>query len=194
MPESVDTIIVGAGQAGLSVSSYLATAGRDHLILERGEIAETWRSQRWESFTVNSPNWMNQLPGDDRPLDKPNDFWHRDELIESFTSHAKAKKLPVREGTTVTGVNPGSRRNSFTIQTESGPFIAKNVVIASGIMQTPRTPSISQELPSWIDQIHTAEYRNSSQLKSGGILFVGSAQSGVQIAEELIEEGKQVYL
>lgn len=91
MPESVDTIIVGAGQAGLSVSSYLATAGRDHLILERGEIAETWRSQRWESFTVNSPNWMNQLPGDDRPLDKPNDFWHRDELIESFTSHAKAK-------------------------------------------------------------------------------------------------------
>ena len=69
MPESVDTIIVGAGQAGLSVSSYLATAGRDHLILERGEIAETWRSQRWESFTVNSPNWMNQLPGDDRPLD-----------------------------------------------------------------------------------------------------------------------------
>ena len=194
MPESVDTIIVGAGQAGLSVSSYLATAGRDHLILERGEIAETWRSQRWESFTVNSPNWMNQLPGDDRPLDKPNDFWHRDELIESFTSHAKAKKLPVREFTTVTGGNPGSRRNSFTIQTESGPFIAKNVVIASGIMQTPRTPSISQELPSWIDQIHTAEYRNSSQLKSGGILIVGSAQSGVQIAEELIEEGKQVYL
>ena len=102
MPESVDTIIVGAGQAGLSVSSYLANSGRDHLILERGEIAETWRSQRWESFTVNSPNWMNQLPGDDRPLAKPNDFWHRDELIESFTSHAKAKKLPVRSGTTVT--------------------------------------------------------------------------------------------
>ena len=194
MPESVDTIIVGAGQAGLSVSSYLAKAGRDHLILERGEIAETWRSQRWESFTVNSPNWMNQLPGDDSPLDKPNDFWHLDELIESFTSHAKAKKLPVRSGTAVTGVNPGSRRNAFDIQTESGSFNAKNVVVASGIMQTPRTPAISGELPSWVDQIHTAGYRNSSQLKPGGILIVGSAQSGVQIAEELIEEGKQVYL
>ena len=194
MPESVDTIIVGAGQAGLSVSSYLAKAGRDHLILERGEIAETWRSQRWESFTVNSPNWMNQLPGDDSLLAKPNDFWHLDELIESFTSHAKAKKLPVRSGTTVTGVNPDSRRNTFDIQTESGSFNAKNVVVASGIMQTPRTPAISEELPSWVDQIHTAGYRNSSQLKPGGILIVGSAQSGVQIAEELIEEGKQVYL
>ena len=194
MPESVDTIIVGAGQAGLSVSSYLAKAGRDHLILERGEIAETWRSQRWESFTVNSPNWMNQLPGDDSPLAKPNDFWHLDELIESFTSHAKAKKLPVRSGTAVTGVNPGSRRNAFDIQTESGSFNAKNVVVASGIMQTPRTPAISEELPYWVDQIHTAGYRNSSQLKPGGILIVGSAQSGVQIAEELIEEGKQVYL
>lgn len=194
MPESVDTIIVGAGQAGLSVSSYLAKAGLDHLILERGEIAETWRSQRWESFAVNSPNWMNQLPGDDRPLAKPNDFWHRDELIESFTSHAKAKKLPVRSGTTVTGVNPGSRRNTFEIQTESGLFKAKNVVVASGIMQTPRTPAISEELPSWVDQIHTAGYRNSSQLIPGGILIVGSAQSGVQIAEELVEEGKQVYL
>ena len=98
MPESVDTIIVGAGQAGLSVSSYLAKAGRDHLILERGEIAETWRSQRWESFTVNSPNWMNQLPGDDSPLDKPNDFWHLDELIESFTQwydgHRCQPRLP----------------------------------------------------------------------------------------------------
>ena len=194
MPESVDTIIVGAGQAGLSVSSYLAKAGRDHLILERGEIAETWRSQRWESFTVNSPNWMNQLPGDDSPLAKPNDFWHLDELIESFTSHAKAKKLPVRSGTTVTGVNPDSRRNTFDIQTESGSFNAQNVVVASGIMQTPRTPAISEELPSRVDQIHTAGYRNSSQLKPGGILIVGSAQSGVQIAEVLFEEGKLVYL
>ena len=194
MPESVDTIIVGAGQAGLSVSSYLAKAGRDHLILERGEIAETWRSQRWDSFTVNSPNWMNQLPGDDRTLAKPDDFWHRDELIESFTSHAKAKKLPVRIGTTVTGVTAGSRRNTFEVQTGSGSFNTKNVVVASGIMQTPRTPAISEELPSWIDQIHTAGYRNSNQLKPGGILIVGSAQSGVQIAEELIEEGKQVYL
>jgi putative flavoprotein involved in K+ transport len=194
MPESVNTIIVGAGQAGLSVSTYLTKAGREHLVLERGEIAETWRSQRWESFTVNSPNWMNQLPGDESYLAKPNDFWHLDELIESFTSHAKAKKLPVRSGTAVTSVSPGSRRNTFDIQTERGLFNAKNVVVASGIMQTPRTPAISEELPSWINQIHTAEYRNSSQLKPGGILIVGSAQSGVQIAEELIEEGKQVYL
>ena len=128
MPESVDTIIVGAGQAGLSVSSHMAKAGRDHLILERGEIAETWRSQRWDSFTVNSPNWMNQLPGDDRTLAKPDDFWHRDELIESFTSHAKAKHLPVRIGTTVTGVIAGSRRNTFEVQTGSGSFNTKNAV------------------------------------------------------------------
>ncbi|MAF39318.1 MAG: hypothetical protein CL696_10690 [Chloroflexi bacterium] len=106
MPETVDTIILGAEQAGLSVSCQLSQAGHDRLVMERGAIAETWRSQRRDSFTVNSRNSMNQLPGDKRSLSNPDGFWHRDELLEPFGSHAHNMQLPVRTGVTVTDVSP----------------------------------------------------------------------------------------
>ena len=107
MPESVETIIVGAGHGGLSVSCHLSNADHSHLVLERGEIGETWRSQRWDSFTVNSPNSLNQLPGDQSPLSDPDGFWHRDELLQNFESYASAKNLPVRTGVNVTGISTG---------------------------------------------------------------------------------------
>lgn len=194
MPNPVETIIIGAGQAGLSVSCQLSMAGHDHLVLERGKIGETWRAQRWDSFTVNSPNSMNQLPGDRSPLSDPYGFWTRDELIQSFESHATSMKLPVRTGVNVTSVSPGSNGSRFEVKTTEATYQTNNVVVASGTMQTPRTPAVGQELPSWIDQVHTADYRNPDQLKPGGVLIVGSAQSGVQIAEELIEAGRPVYL
>ncbi len=194
MPLTTNTIIVGAGQAGLSVSCRLSEAGRDHLVLERGSIAETWRTQRWDSFQVNSPNRINQLPGDQRPLSDPDGFWYRDELLQSFESHALAMKLPLRTGVNVTGIVPGPGGYGFEVQSEDGSYNAGNVVVASGTMQTPRTPPVSEELPSWLDQVHTADYRNPDHLKPGGVLIVGSGQSGVQIAEELIEAGRPVYL
>jgi putative flavoprotein involved in K+ transport len=194
MPETVETVIVGAGHAGLSVSCHLAKAGHGHLVLERGEIAETWRSQRWDSFTVNSPNSLNQLPGDESPLSEPDGFWHRDELLQSMESHASALNLPVRTGVDVTGISPGPGGKGFEVEAEGGSYHAANVVVASGAMQTAHTPEVSKELPSWLDQVHTADYRNPDQLKSGGVLIIGSAQSGVQIAEELIEAGRPVYL
>ncbi len=194
MPETAETIIVGAGHAGLSVSCHLAKAGHDHLVLERGEIAETWRSQRWDSFTVNSPNSLNQLPGDQTPLSEPDGFWHRDELLQSFESHASSMKLPVRTGVNVTSISAAPGGKGFEIESGAGSYNAVNVVVASGTMQTPQTPAVSKELPSWLDQLHTADYRNPDRLKPGGVLIVGSAQSGVQIAEELIEAGRPVYL
>ena len=194
MPETVETIIIGAGQAGLSVSCHLSKADHGHMVLERGEIAETWRSQRWDSFRLNSPNRMNQLPGDQRPLSDPDGFWHRDELLQSFESHALSMKLPVRTGVNVTGIDSGDGGNGFEIRSDGGSYNAMNVVVASDTMQTPRTPAVSKELPSWLDQMHTADYRNPDQLESGGVLIIGSAQSGVQIAEELIEAGRPVYL
>ncbi len=194
MAEAVETIIVGAGQAGLSVSCHLTEAGQGHIVLERGAILETWRSQHWDSFALNSPNRLNQLPGDKRPLAHPDGFWHRDELLQSFEGHASSMKLPVRTGVNVTGIGPGPGGNGFEIRSEAGIYNADNVVIASGAMQAPLTPGVDKELPSSLDQMHTADYRNPDQLKPGGVLVVGSAQSGVQIAEELIEAGRPVYL
>ena len=194
MPETAETIIVGAGHAGLSVSCHLAKAGHDHLVLERGGIAETWRIQRWDSFTVNSPNSLNQLPGDQTPLSEPDGFWHRDELLQSFESHASSMKLPVRTGVNVTSISAAPGGKGFEIKGGAGSYNAQDVVVASGTMQTPQTPAVSKELPSWLDRLHTADYRNPDRLKSGGVLIVGSAQSGVQIAEELIEAGRPVYL
>lgn len=194
MPQTVETIIVGAGHGGLSVSCHLSKAGHDYIVLERGAIAETWRSQRWDSFTLNSPNQLNQLPGDQRPLSNPDGFWHLDELLQSFESHASSMKLPVRTRVNVTGIGPGPRGSGIEIRSDAGSYIAASVVVASGTAQTPQTPAASKELPTWIDQVHTAGYRNPEQLKPGGVLIVGSAQSGVQIAEELIEAGRPVYL
>jgi len=194
MPETVETIIVGAGHAGLSVSCHLAKTGHGHLVLERGEIGETWRSQRWDSFTVNVPNSLNQLPGDESLLSDPDGFWHRDELLQSLESHASAIKLPVRTGVNVTGISSGPGGNGFEVKAEGGSYHAANVVVASGAMQAAHTPAVSEELPSWLDQMHTAAYRNPDQLKPGGVLIIGSAQSGVQIAEELIKAGRPVYL
>ena len=194
MPEIVETIIVGAGHGGLSVSCYLAKPGHGDLILERGEIGETWRSQRWDSFKVNSPNSLNQLPGDQSPLSEPDGFWHRDELLQNFESYASAMNLPVRTGVNVTGISTGPGGKGFEVKAEGGSYQAANVVVASGAMQTPHTPTVSKELPSWLDQMNTAAYRNPDQLKPGGVLIIGSAQSGVQIAEELIEVGRPVYL
>jgi len=137
MPEPVETIIVGAGHGGLSVSCYLAKAGPGHLVLERGEIGETWRSQRWDSFKVNSPNSLNQLPGDQSPLSEPDGFWHRDELLQNFESYASAMNLPVRTGVNVTGISTGPGGKEFEVKAEGGSYQAANVVVASGAMQTP---------------------------------------------------------
>jgi len=175
---------VGAGHGGLSVSCHLDKAGHAHLVLERGEIGETWRSQRWDSFKVNSPNSLNQLPCDQSPLSDPDGFWHRDELLQNFASYASAMNLAVRTGVNVTGISTGPGGKGFEVKAEGGSYQAANVVVASGALQTPHIPTGSKELPSWLDQMHTAAYRNPDQLKPGGVL----------IAEELIEAGRPVYL
>ena len=193
MSEQIETIIVGGGQAGLSVSYYLAQQGREHLVLEQaGQVAEAWRNQRWDSFTLNTPNSMICLPGAEYQGDDPDGFMPRDELVAYFEDYVLRYRLPIRLGVRVLAVEPG--HGGYLVQTTQGAFEARNVVIATGSFQQPKLPAFSARLPEEIKQLHSGDYRNPGQLPAGAVLVVGSAQSGCQIAEELYQSGRKVYL
>ena len=193
MIEKTETIIVGGGQAGLSVSYYLAQQGREHLVLEQaGQVAEAWRNQRWDSFTLNTPNSMICLPGAEYQGDDPEGFMPRDELVAYFEDYVLRYRLPIRLGVRVLAVEPG--HGGYLVQTTQGAFEARNVVIATGSFQQPKLPAFSARLPEEIKQLHSGDYRNPGQLPAGAVLVVGSAQSGCQIAEELYQSGRKVYL
>lgn len=193
-----DVAVVGAGSAGLGIGYHLQRAGMHFVILDRGEIAETWRSQRWDSFVVNTPNWMNGLPGSPYSGTDPEGFSTRDELVASFTQHAADHDLPIRAGTTVDRVGLGGS-DSFLVDTvdRSGAresLRARNVVVASGLMESPKVPPIAAQFPDSLEQIHAAAYRSAAALREGAVIVIGSGQSGCQIAEDLAAAGRQVYL
>jgi putative flavoprotein involved in K+ transport len=193
MTTHVNTIVVGGGQAGLAVSYYLTLRDCDHLVLEQAsEPANAWRNHRWDSFTLNTPNWQSQLPG--APiLGDPNGFMSRQEIVAYFEKYAA--RLPVRYGTRVKSVERDSRSGSYAVATASGEtFVARNVVIATGLYQRPNIPAFSSGFPEQVQQVHSDAYRNPHALPQGAVLVVGSAQSGAQIAEELYEAGRSVYL
>jgi len=192
MTERIETIIVGGGQAGLSISYYLSKLGRDHLILEREDrVAEVWRN-RWDSFTLITPNWMTRLPGAEYQGDDPNGFMVRDDLVTYFEEYVEDFELPIRYEVNVTSIEP--LEAGFLIRTDQEEFEAANVVMAVGLHQEARIPAFSEKFPTGIDQIHSSHYRNPEDLSSGGVLVVGSAQSGCQIAEELYQNGRKVFL
>jgi putative flavoprotein involved in K+ transport len=192
MTEQIGTIIIGAGQGGLATSYALMQQGRNHIILEQADqVAEAWRN-RWDSFTLITPNWMIRLPGAEYQGDDPDGFTTRDDVIAYFEEYVERFDLPVRYGIRVTSVEPTGA--GYLVSTDKGEFEAANVVIASGLYQQPRIPAFSTNLPSEIRQLHSSEYRNPEVLPDGSVLVVGSAQSGCQIAEELYQGGRKVYL
>ena len=193
---TVDTIIVGGGQAGLSISYHLTRQSRDHLVLEQADrLAEAWRNHRWDSFTLNTPNWQSQLPGADHQSHDRDGFMSRNEIIAYLEQYAKRFALPVRLGTRVNRVERNARWASHLISTADGESIlARNVVIAAGLYQKPKKPAFSAGFAADIAQVHSDGYRNPQTLRPGAVLVVGSAQSGAQIAEELYEAGRKVYL
>jgi putative flavoprotein involved in K+ transport len=195
----LDTVIVGAGQAGLGVSYFLQQDGRRHVVLERGRIGETWLSQRWDSFKLNTPNFMNALPG--LPYDglEPDGFWSRDEYVRYLRGYVGHWHLPVRTGITVVSVEQAQGREGFIVTTKTGgqaeeSMTSRSIVIASGMLQTPKVPGVRSRLPHDILQLHTADYQSPTALPPGAVLVVGGAQSGIQIAEELLLSGRTVYL
>lgn len=192
MNKRIDTIIVGGGQGGLSISYYLTQKGRDHIILEQADQAgEVWRN-RWDSFTLITPNWMTRLPGAEYNGDNPDSFMPRDEVVTYFENYIKKFDLPIKYGTQVTSIKPG--KTGYLVKTAQDEFEATNVVIAAGLHQQPKIPAVNTNLSSEIHQLHSSEYRNPTDLPDGAVLVVGSAQSGCQIAEELYQSGRKVYL
>jgi putative flavoprotein involved in K+ transport len=199
MTKIMDTVVVGAGQAGLGVSYFLKRQGSRHVVLERGRIGETWLSQRWDSFKLNTLNIMNTLPGLPYDGPEPDGFWPRAELVAYFQRYVEHFQLPVRTGVSVHSVEKAENDGGFVIKTRTGDrveetILSRSIVIASGILQTPKIPPVTSRLPKNITHLHTADYRSATALPPGAVVIVGSGQSGCQIAEELISAGRTVYL
>lgn len=192
MPRTSETIVIGAGQAGLSTSYLLTARGREHIVLERGRIGETWRSERWDGFYLNTPNWCHRLPGFHYTGPKPDAFGALPEVIAYLEDYARSYRAPVREGVEVLAVRPGG--SGFTVETNAGTLTAENVVVAAGAYQRPTPTPLMAAVPSGVMQIHTSQYRRPSQLSDGAVVMVGGGQSGCQIADELIDAGRKVYL
>jgi putative flavoprotein involved in K+ transport len=189
-----ETVIVGGGQAGLATSYYLTQQGREHVVLEQAaQPGNAWRNGRWDSFTLVTPNWALMMPGATYDGPDRDGFMPRDEVVAYFERYAQQFNLPVQYNTSVISVEPMDARG-YQVQTTDGTFEADNVVIATGFEQSPRIPAFAAAISPDITQIHSSAYRNPESLPAGAVLVVGSAQSGSQIAEELYQSGRQVFL
>jgi putative flavoprotein involved in K+ transport len=190
--ERLDTIIIGAGQAGLAVSYHLSQLGLEHLLLERGRVAESWRSGRWDSFRIATPNVGSNLPGYPYSGADAEGFMTRDELIAFFGDYASSFGPPLRCGVTVDEVSASG--DGYRVTANGETLLARNVVVATGILQSGRVPPVAQCLPRRLHQVHSCCYRNPDALPPGGVLVVGSGLSGTQIADELHHAGRAVTL
>lgn len=185
-------VVIGGGQAGLSASHYLKGHGIDHVVFEKKTVAHKWKNERWDAFCLVTPNWQCQLP--DHPYDgtDPNGFMVKDEILAYVDRFIAKVDAPVLEETTVTALE--RLGDLFRIETSAGAVTANAVVIATSLYSEPAIPRAAERLPEEILQIHTANYRNPSQLPEGGVIVVGSGQSGCQIAEDLHLSGRKVHL
>jgi putative flavoprotein involved in K+ transport len=193
MLHEIDTVIVGGGQAGLAISYYLRQEDREHVVLERAPaVAHAWRNQRWDSFTLVTPNFQVRMPGAEYEGDDPYGFMSLAEVIEYFDEYVKRFRLPVHCGVEVFSVE--QMGPSYLVRTSEGNYMAEKVVIATGLYQSPKIPSYSAEILGTVLQIHSMHYQNPGMLPQGAVLVVGTGQSGAQIAQELYQSGRKVYL
>lgn len=186
------TVIIGAGQCGLAVSRELQRRSVDHVIIERGQVGNSWRRERWDSLRLLTPNWMNRLPGFDHACTDPNGFMHASEFADLMITAAAKAKLPVIEGRTVTSVDPFA--GGYCVQTDNGTHYADTVVLATGACAKTRIPTFAKALPPHVAQFTAQTYKRPDELYDGGVLVVGASTSGMQIAQEIALSGRRVTL
>lgn len=189
----VNTLVVGAGQAGVAMSEHLGKQGIPHLVLERNRIAEAWRTARWDSLVANGPAWHDRFPNLTFANTDDDAFAPKEQVADYFVEYAKLIDAPIRCGVEVKTVKRNSEGMRFRVETSEGVFEADNVVAATGPFQKPVFPPIVPHSED-IDQIHSHAYRNPRQLREGAVLVVGAGSSGTQIADELMRSGRRVFL
>jgi len=192
MIRTTDTIIIGAGQAGLATSRHLSDLGIDHLVLERGTVGERWRSERWNSLRLLTPNWMTRLPGFDYQGADTHGFMHKDAVADHLDAYGRSFAAPVLGGVDVTSVAQDDGR--FRVDTNHGSWRARAVVIATGACDTPFVPAFAKRLDPRVAQETPYSYKSPEQIANGGVMIVGASATGVQLADELARAGHDVTL
>jgi len=189
--EHVDTLVIGAGQAGIAMSEHLGSRGVPHLVLEKKRIAESWRTARWDSLVANGPAWHDRFPNMDFAGHGPDEFVPKEQVADYFVAYAEKIGAPVRCGIEVRAIT--KEADGFRVETSEGVIKAANVVSATGAFQRPVMPALVPA-ETGITQIHSHAYRNPAQMPEGAVLVVGAGSSGTQIADELLRSGRTVYL
>ncbi|NVN43291.1 NAD(P)-binding domain-containing protein [Asaia siamensis] len=191
--EIVDTLVIGGGQAGVAMSEHLRMRDVPHLVVERGRIAERWRSERWDSLVANGPAWHDRFPNKTFDKTQPDGFASKEEITAYFEAYAQQIEMPLRCGVEVLNLSRASEGEGFDAKTDAGVIRARNVVVATGPFQKPMFPALIPQTPDLL-QIHSNGYKNPGQLPKGGVLVIGAGSSGVQIADELRRSGRSVWL
>ena len=186
------TVVIGAGHGGLAMSRCLSDRAIDHVVLERSEIANSWRTERWDSLRLLTPNWQCRLPGHEYSGDDPDGFMTMPEVVDFITGYAKYIAAPVQTGTTVTSVQRTD--DGYRVRTDNGEWQCATVVLASGSFNVPHLPAFADAVPAAVTTITPNQYRNPESIAEGGVLVVGASATGVQIAHELQRSGRQVTL
>ena len=186
------TVIIGAGHAGLAMSRCLTERAIDHVVLERGEVANTWKTERWDSLTLLTPNWQSRLPGYGYEGDDPHGYRAMPETIAFIERYADVISAPVQTHTEVTSVR--SDNGGYTVATNQSDWQCRTVVLASGACNIPHVPAVAAAVPAAINTLTPVQYRNADQLEDGGVLVVGAAATGIQIADEIHRSGRPVTL
>ncbi|MEO8017034.1 MAG: NAD(P)-binding domain-containing protein [Pseudomonadota bacterium] len=189
---TVDVVVIGAGHSGLAMSAWLSGASIDHVVLERGEVANSWRHERWDSLRLLTPNWQSRLPGYGYAGADPDGFMTMPEVIDFIDGYAAAVGAPVRTGTAVVSVREAD--GGFRVLTQRGQWRCRVVVMASGAHHLPNIPACAAELPPALRTISPQQYRNARQLDDRGVLIVGASATGLQLAAEIRASGREVTL